>query len=139
MLVTVIPLQANEILKERGRQPHLFRGQPFRPLISFAIPDLIRRFRRRWVYTGGVVMLDRRGALATDTLPGQLGGMLSALAGRGSMLSITLQLYVMDYIRAAIRPVRAAAAGHERLCLGRSDRSLGVDLYSARPWQRRVA
>lgn len=67
--------------------------------VSFAIPDLIRRFRRRWVYSLGVLLtLAAALLLSAGTLAGQIGSMLSyALAG--SITSVTLQLYMMDYIQ----------------------------------------
>jgi len=67
--------------------------------VSFAIPDLIRRFRRRWVYSLGVLLTIAAALLlSAGTLAGQIGSMLSyALAG--SITSVTLQLYMMDYIQ----------------------------------------
>lgn len=67
--------------------------------VSFAIPDLIRRFRRRWVYSLGVLLTMAAALLlSSGTLAGQIGSMLSyALAG--SITSVTLQLYMMDYIQ----------------------------------------
>src|SRR5262245_54794788 len=60
--------------------------------VSFAIPDLIRRFRRRWVYSMGVLLTMAAALLlSAGTIGGQIGAMLSyALAG--SMTSVTLQL-----------------------------------------------
>jgi predicted MFS family arabinose efflux permease len=100
ILAALIPLQAYKILKEaRDVSLTYFAVSIFGFCVSFAIPFFIRRFRRRWVYTGSVVMLIASAAcLTTFTLSGQLAAMLlRSLAAAG--LNITLSLYVLDYIR----------------------------------------
>ncbi len=99
-LATITPLQAYELLGDKGTVNLLYTGVYATTLcVSFAIPDLIRRFRRRWVYTLGVVMLIAAALLlSAGTLAGQVGGMLS-VALAGSMTSVTLQLYMMDHIQ----------------------------------------
>lgn len=58
VLATLIPLQAYNILKEaRDVSLAYFAVSIVGFFVSFAIPFFIRRFRRRWVYTAGVVML----------------------------------------------------------------------------------
>lgn len=66
---------------------------------AFSIPFLIRRMRRRWVYTigAGCLVLTALG-LWTGTFAGLAVGMLARSFG-GAAASITLSLYVMDYIR----------------------------------------
>lgn len=99
-LATVIPLQAYAILGAARDVSTLFFVVGLAGLAaSFAIPLLIRRFRRRWVYTGGAIGLVVAAILlATGTLPGQGGGML-VRAFAVAALNIALQLYVMDNIK----------------------------------------
>src|SRR6185369_9489361 len=62
------------------------------------VPALIYHFKRRWVYTGGIIMgVLAAVALSTDTIPGQFLAML--LRSTSSVAcSVTLMLYVMDFI-----------------------------------------
>jgi predicted MFS family arabinose efflux permease len=100
VLAGLIPLQAYTILKAaRDVSLTYFAVSLSAFCISFAIPAFIRRFRRRWVYTAGVVMLiASAAALATASLPGQLAGMLLRSVAAAN-LNVTLSLYVLDYIR----------------------------------------
>lgn len=99
-LATVIPLQAYELLRDARDVSILYFCVGLTGLAgSFGIPLLIRRFRRRWVYTAGVAGLIVASALlATGTLAGQVSGMLLRALAVAST-SIALSLYVMDYIR----------------------------------------
>lgn len=99
-LAGLIPLQTYAILKvARDVSVTYFAVSIVAFCISFMVPLLIRRFRRRWVYTAGIVMLMASAAsLATVTLPGQIGGMLLRSVASAT-LNITLSLYVLDYIR----------------------------------------
>lgn len=99
-LLTVIPLQAYALLGEAREVSLLYVLVGVAGLASsFTIPLLIRRFRRRWVYVLGVLLLIATAALlATRTLPGQAVAMLCRAVGAAA-LNITLSLYVMDYIR----------------------------------------
>lgn len=66
--------------------------------VRFVIPQLIRRFRRRWVYTGGGVAVGLAPFLvATNSVAGQAAGMAIQVFG-GACANINLNLYVMDYI-----------------------------------------
>ncbi|MBX6324023.1 MAG: MFS transporter [Rhodospirillaceae bacterium] len=99
-LATVIPLQAYALLG-RARDVSIlnFVVGIAGLTASFSIPLLIRRFRRRWMYTAGALALIAAAALlATATLPGQVSGMLVRAYGVAA-LNITVQLYVMDNIR----------------------------------------
>ena len=99
-LAALIPLQAYAILHEaRNVSLAYFAVSITGFCASFVIPLLIRRFRRRWVYTAGVVMLILcAGCLATATFTGQIAAMvLRSLAA--AALNITLSLYTLDYIR----------------------------------------
>jgi len=98
-LITITVNQAYLLLGDKSAVNLLYSGVYATSLcVSFAIPDLIRRFRRRWVYSMGVLLTVMAALqLSAGTLAGQIGGMLSyALAG--SITSVTLQLYMMDYI-----------------------------------------
>ena len=100
VLAALIPLQAYAILKEaRDVSLTYFGVAIFGFFISFTIPFFIRRFRRRWVYTAGVVMLILSAiSLTTFTYPGQIAAMVLRSVAAAS-LNITLSLYVLDYIR----------------------------------------
>src|SRR3546814_9108732 len=77
-LATVIPLQAYAILKDARDVSALYFGVGVIGLAgSFTLPLLIRRFRRRWVYSmaAGLTIVAAL-LLATGTLAGQISGML---------------------------------------------------------------
>jgi MFS family permease len=99
-LATVIPLQAYALLQDARDVSLLYFGVGATGLIgSFTIPLLIRRLRRRWVYSMGVGLFVLAAALlATGTLAGQASGMLIR-AFATACTNISLSLYVMDYIR----------------------------------------
>jgi MFS family permease len=65
---------------------------------SFLAPFLMQRFRRRWVYTGGIVLgMGAAVSLGTATMTGEvLGLVLRALSSVA--INIGLLLYVMDFI-----------------------------------------
>ncbi|RWO78772.1 MFS transporter [Mesorhizobium sp.] len=97
---SVIPIQAYEILHNEQIVSMLYTVVAMLGLsVTLFMPMLIRRFARRWVYTSGACLL-AVGSLffVTDTLAGQLAGMLCRVMG-ASALSITLNLYIMDHIR----------------------------------------
>src|SRR5882724_12678195 len=99
LLVTVIPLQAYAIVGAARGVSLIFLTVAFAGLAgSFVIPLLIRRIGRRWVYPlGGFCLALCPMLLVTETLPGQVGGMLVRVFGT-ACLNITLNLYIMDYI-----------------------------------------
>ena len=99
VLVTVVPLQAKDLLHENDIISAMFAGVSLFSLgFGFLIPFLIHRLKRRWVYTGGVVMgMIAAVALGTDTVPGQIAAMMLR-ATSSVACSITLMLYVMDFI-----------------------------------------
>lgn len=67
-------------------------------LFSFLAPLIILRFRRRWAYTGGIVLgLAGALALATDTVTGEIAA-LTLRALSSVTISMCLMLYVMDFI-----------------------------------------
>lgn len=132
LLATIIPLQAYALLQSARDVSLLNSFVGIAGLASsFAIPLLIRRFRRRWVYTAGLVaLMTAAGLLATHTLVGQVGGMLFR-AFAVAAINIALTLYVLDYIR------RKDLIRMEPLRIGLSTLSwtlgpvLGVWLYSS--------
>jgi MFS family permease len=98
-VASVIPIQAYELLHDKQAVSLLYTFVALTGLsVTLFMPMLIVRFARRWVYTAGVVSL-AIGAMMflTDTLAGQLLGMLFRVMG-ASALSITLNLYIMDHI-----------------------------------------
>src|SRR5262245_46145504 len=99
-LWTIVPLQAFELLGNARDVTLLNLVVSFSSLVAgLTIPLLIRRFRRRWIYSCGVVLVMVAGAfLATGTREGQVGGMFVRAFG-GAATNISLMLYVMDYIR----------------------------------------
>jgi MFS family permease len=100
-LWTIVPLQAFELLEHNARNVSIlnFCVSVSGLVGSFTIPLLIRRFRRRWVYSLGISLtILAAGLLATGTLFGQAGGMLARAFG-GAATNIALSLYIMDYIR----------------------------------------
>lgn len=132
LLATIIPLQAYALLQNARDVSVLNTVVGISGLMSsFAIPFLIRRFRRRWVYTAGLLALMVAAALlATHTLVGQVTGMLFR-AFAVAAVNIALTLYVLDYIR------RKDLIHFEPLRLGLSTLSwtigpvLGVWLYES--------
>jgi MFS family permease len=99
-VASVIPIQAYELLQSEQRVSILYTFVAFFGVsITLLTPLLIERFARRWVYTLGTFFLVL-GALCflTDNLAGQVAGMVFRVAG-ATVLSITLNLYIMDHIR----------------------------------------
>ncbi len=98
-LATVIPLHAYAVFGDKGTVSlayTLVAGFAF--VVSFTIPLIIRRFSRRWSYTGGALSLMAAGLLlSADSVPSQLGAMFLRTFG-AAMLNITLSLYIMDHI-----------------------------------------
>jgi len=99
-LWTIVPLQAFELFGS-ARDVSLLNFVISSASLAggLAIPLLIRRFRRRWIYSFGVCLIMLAGLLlATGTRSGQVGGMFARAFG-GAATNISLMLYVMDYIR----------------------------------------
>lgn len=99
LLATVIPLQAYALLKDAQSVSLLFF---FASLIglcgTFAVPWLVRKSARRWVYSAGALLLVFAPMLlAIDTLAGQAAGMMVRVFAVVT-LTICLNLYIMDYI-----------------------------------------
>ncbi|MES1151587.1 MAG: MFS transporter, partial [Dongia sp.] len=99
-VVTVLYLQAKDLGFTDRHVTLLTNAASLSSLVfSFLAPMLVMRYRRRWVYVGGVCLLIATAALlSTGTLAGQASAMLCRSFGAAA-LNITLSLYVMDYIR----------------------------------------
>lgn len=103
---TVLSMQAYALYQHRFGQ---VEGRPWvaatfllTSLVSLFFnlvsPFFIRKLQRRWFYISGIVI----GTLAvmllsTDTIPGQVGGMILRALSAGTC-RIALLLYIMDYI-----------------------------------------
>jgi len=130
-IATTIPLQAYALLESSRAVSVAFMTVGLAGLAgSFAMPLLIRRMRRRWVYSlGGVCLIAAALLLGLGGRWSLLGGMVLRVFGV-ACLNITLSLYIMDYIQRGdlvrSEPLRlTASAGAWTLCP-----SLGVYLYA---------
>jgi MFS family permease len=98
-LASIVPIQAYDLLKDEQRVSLLFFAVGIAGIAAtlFA-PLLFRRIPRRFVYTGGALILVVASVtLATHTLAGQALGMFGRVFG-ASTLSIILNLYIMEFI-----------------------------------------
>jgi MFS family permease len=100
LVATVISVQAYDLLQDSQRVSVLFTLVGMGSLCATVlIPMLMRRAPRRWIYTGGGLLLMVGGLfLATHTLTGQAAGMFLRVFGT-ACLNITLSLYILDHIR----------------------------------------
>jgi MFS family permease len=99
-LASIVPIQAYDLLQDEQAVSLLYFlvGVAGIAATLFA-PVLFQRLPRRYVYTAGALILVAASAfLATHTLPGQAFGMFLRVFG-ASALSITLNLYIMEFIR----------------------------------------
>jgi MFS family permease len=99
-VASVIPIQAYDLLRSEQSVSLLYTLVALAGLsATLFMPLLIERLARRWVYTMGAASLIAGSAFfLTDSLPGQMAGMLFRVIG-ASALAITLNLYIMDHIR----------------------------------------
>ncbi len=128
--LTIIPLQAHQVFGDDAKVSAVYFTVTFAGfLAAFAIPGLIHRFRRRWVYsagllTGGLALA----CLIPENAAGQVAGqMLRALSGSATMIGLTL--YVLDSVERS----RMTTYESLRLLLGCLSWGLGpwigVELY----------
>lgn len=98
-IVSVVPIQAYEILKDEQRvSVFYFVVCTVGMCATLCAPILFQRLPRRFVYTLGALFLTAAMAcFATHTLAGQAGGTFLRILG-SSTLSIALNLYIMEYI-----------------------------------------
>ncbi len=99
LLVTVIPLQALAILGDAQQVSFLFFAVSLGGLAgTLSVPWLVRRTRRRWIYSlGAALLISAPALLALGDLPAQAAGMALRVFGT-ACLSICLNLYIMDHI-----------------------------------------
>ena len=98
-VVTVLYLQAKDLgLPDRDITLLTNVASLSSLVFSFLAPLLMQRFRRRWVYTGGIVLgMAAAVSLGTATMTGEVAGLvLRALSSVA--INIGLMLYVMDFI-----------------------------------------
>lgn len=99
LLVTLVPLRALELLGDAQRVSVLYFAISLLSVLgSFCVPWLVRRIRRRRVFTlGCLFMTVAPGFLALGTVAGLAAG-LALLGFAVVSVEIALQLYVMDHI-----------------------------------------
>jgi MFS family permease len=98
-VVTVLYLQAKDLGLPDRHITLLTNVASLSSLIfSFLAPLLMQRFRRRWVYTGGIVLgMAATISLGTATMTGEVTALV--LRAMSSVaINIGLMLYVMDFI-----------------------------------------
>jgi MFS family permease len=98
-VVTVLYLQAKDLGLPDRHITLLTNVASLSSLIfSFLAPLLMQRFRRRWVYTGGIVLgMAATASLGTATMTGEVTALV--LRAMSSVaINIGLMLYVMDFI-----------------------------------------
>lgn len=98
-LVSVVPIQAYDLLQNKQDVSILYFLVGMVGLVAtVSAPVFYRHVPRRWVYTGGALVLVAMSAcFATHTLAGQAAGMFLRILGAGT-LGITLSLYIMEFI-----------------------------------------
>jgi MFS family permease len=99
LLITLIPLEAYRILGDAGAVSVLFFLASLVGLTAnFAVPSLVRRLGRRWVYTvGALLLIVAPLVLAGGSLATQAGGMIVRAFAVVS-IGICLNLYIMDHV-----------------------------------------
>jgi len=98
-MITVLYLQAKDLGFTDRHVTLLTNAASLSSLaFSFLAPALVTRYRRRWVYVGGI-FLGMAGtlALSTATIPGEVMALILR-AMSSVMINICLMLYVMDFI-----------------------------------------
>ena len=140
VMSTVLALKALEQVGSSRNVSLVYMAVAAGTLVTrFAIPAMIRRWRRRWVYTGGIAAVGLSPFLiATNTVWGQVLGMTIQVFG-GACANINLNLYVMDYIAkkdfVKSEPLKLAFTGLP-WALGPT---AGVWLYVIDPWAAYLA
>jgi len=99
-IATVLPIQAWDLLASEQKVSFAYTFTAFCALaFSLAIPHLIRRLSRRWVYSlGAVALLAAAFCFTGFTVPGLVAGMVLRVTG-AACLNVTLSLYILDHIR----------------------------------------
>ncbi len=122
LLITLIPLQALALLGDAQAVSLLYFAVSATNLcLSLSIPWLVRRLRRRRMFSlGALLLVAAPQAIALGTAPALVVGMALQVFGV-ACLEITLSLYLMDHIRrqdmGRFEPMRLFyAAGVWALC-----------------------
>ena len=116
MLMAIIPLEAYEILGNARDLSILYFCVAWGAFAGrFVIPLLIERFRRRRVYSAGLLLLFASPLLlGLETLPALAAGMFVRACG-AACVNIALNLYIMDYVKrqdlVRIEPLKYAVSG----------------------------
>ena len=99
-LTSIVPIQAYDLLQDAQKVSVLYFLVGIAGMsATLSLPLLIQRFPRRWVYTAGALTIVATcAAFATVTITGQAVGLFLRIVG-ASTLAITLNLYIMDFIR----------------------------------------
>ncbi len=99
VLATVIPLEVLRHVGDAQKVSLLFFLASFAGLgASFAVPWLVRRTARRWVYSaGGIFLILAAGLLGSNVFEGVVAGLVFRLFGVVALTSC-LSLYIMDHI-----------------------------------------
>lgn len=100
LMVSIIPIEAYHLLRSERDVSVLYLVVGAAGLVAtLSIPSLMKRVRRRWIYTLGCGALIAMGALiATASLAGLATGMWLRVFGTAALYT-TLNLYIMDYIQ----------------------------------------
>lgn len=107
----VISVQAYELLGSSRNVSVIMTLCALAVLVTtLLLPYLLRRTRRRWTYTLGIVVSIAAALfLASHTVAGQAAGTFLRGAG-ASMMNVTLSLYILDHIHksdyARVEPMR---------------------------------
>ncbi len=115
ILLTVVPLQAHELLGAAGPVSILYFATGLFGLVSrLAIPALTHLVRRRWVFTvGAACLILAAGLYATRSVPALVLA-LAVTVFAYACLEVTLNLYVLDHVSrrqlGRFEPVRIFAA-----------------------------
>ena len=98
-VVTVLYLQAKDLGFTDRHVTLLTNAASLSSLVfSFLAPTLVMRYRRRWVYVGGILLgMAATIALATASVSGEITALILR-AMSSVMINICLMLYVMDFI-----------------------------------------
>lgn len=100
IVIAVIYLQSYHLLQSAQAVSLLSTGLSIAGLVSgICIPILIRTLSRRWTFTlGAMCLIAAAGAFWAYTIPLQVAGLFMRNFG-AACLQVTVNLYVMDYIR----------------------------------------
>lgn len=97
--IAAVPLQAHTLFVDAQRVSVLYFGVSSAGLIgSLAIPWLVYKVRRRWVFTAGALLVAAATMLyALESRPSLVLGLLCQVLG-AACIEITLNLYVLDHV-----------------------------------------